>query len=336
MVRQASRKSPLTERQWQNVVIENAELRCTFLPAKGGEITSLYHKSHELELLATLRDVPLDDDTHGLVEAGATELAFNRWYAGGWQELLPNGDAPCTVDGIEHSFHGESWGRAWRVVAQTTDSITMTVDLNWPPLRLQRTVALGSSPPAVLISEELTNTGPTAAQILWGHHPAFGAPLVAEGATIIAPIAQMETVYCDETSRLAAAGDLTWPKAYDKDGAIVDVSRVQAAAAQTHDLCLLHGFSEGTIGIHNPLLGLDVTLSFDATLFPWLWIWQLYGGAEEAPFAGAYCLALEPWSGPPTLTRAIADDSVLVLAPNESRSTTLSLTIEPSPQEITP
>ena len=326
----------MNERQWQKVVIENAELRCTFLPAKGGEITSLYHKSRAVELLATLRDVPLDDDTHGLVEPGSTEQAFNRWYAGGWQELLPNGDAPCTVDGVEHSFHGESWGRQWRVVAQTNESITMTVDLLWPPLRLRRTVALASNPTAILISEELTNTGAAPAQVLWGHHPAFGAPLVAEGATIVAPAAQMETVYCDTTSRLTAANNLTWPYAYDKDGTRVDVSRVQGAATQTHDLCLLHGFSEGMIGIHNPLLGLDVTLSFDAAVFPWLWIWQLYGGAEEAPFLDAYCLALEPWTGPPTLTRAIADESVLVLAPNESRSTTLSLTIEPSQQELTP
>ena len=134
-------------------------------------------------------------------------------------------------------------------------------------------------------------------------------------------------VKIEDNTRVEKADECSW---YTEKAVLLEPFNIWEVIAK------LGGFSEGTIGIHNPLLGLDVTLSFDATLFPWLWIWQLYGGAEEAPFAGAYCLALEPWSGPPTLTRAIAADSVLVLAPNESRSTTLSLTIEPSPQEITP
>ena len=315
---------------WQTAVIESAELRCTLLPDKGGELRSILHRASGVELLATLRDVPLDDGSHTLISPGADEPAFNRWYAGGWQELLPNGDAPCSVDGISHSFHGEAWGRPWRIVNRTAASITTEVDLQWPPLRLQRTIILTNQPTAVEITERLTNTGSAPARILWGHHPAFGAPLVAEGATIIAPAARLETVHCDATSRLQPARDLVWPFAHTTSGEPIDVSVVGDAARGTHDLCLLHGYTVGRVGIDSPALGLRATLEFDPALFPWLWIWQLYGGAEAAPFAGACCLALEPWSGPPTLTRAIAEDSALTIDPGASRTTTLRLLIEPS------
>jgi galactose mutarotase-like enzyme len=277
------------------------------------------------ELLGRLRPTPPDDGSHALTTPGATEAMFNRWYAGGWQELLPNGDAPCNVDGVTHSFHGESWGRPWQVVRHAPASLTMQVDLSWPPLRLERTVSLDDA--GLVIEERLTNTGTATTRILWGHHPVFGGPLLGAGARIIAPAGTMETVQCDGTSRLVATGGLSWPIGRGADGRDVDASLVQPREQRSHDLCLLTGFREGIVGLENPSLGLRVMLEFDPTLFRWLWIWQLYGGGEAEPFAGGYLVGLEPWTGPPQLSRGIAAGHALELEPGVSRETSLRLRV---------
>ena len=312
---------------WPEAVIENDHLRCVFLPDKGGEMVSLICRRTGHELLGRLRPTPPDDGSHALAAPAATEAMFNRWYAGGWQELLPNGDAPCEVDGVRHSFHGESWGRPWQVVGRSATSLEMRVDLSWPPLRLERTVSLDDAEAGLVVDERLTNTGAATTRILWGHHPVFGEPLLGAGARIIAPAGTMETVPCDGTSRLARAVELSWPIGRGVDGRDVDVSVVQSREQQSHDLCLLTGFREGFVGLENPALGLRVMLEFDAAVFRWLWIWQLYGGGEAEPFAGGYVVGLEPWTGPPQLSRAIAGGHALALEPGATRETSLRLRV---------
>lgn len=312
---------------WPEAVIENAHLRCAFLPGKGGEMISLVDRRTGHELLGRLRPTPPDDGSLAVALPAVTEETFNRWYAGGWQELLPNGDAPCEVDGVCHSFHGESWGRPWRIVRQTATSLSFEVDLSWPPLRLERTVTLDDTAAGLVIEERLTNTGAATARILWGHHPVFGGPLLAAGGRIIAPAGTMETVQCDATSRLEAAAGLSWPHGRGVGGRDVDVSLVQPRERRSHDLCLLTGFREGYVGLENPALGLRVMMEFDPALFRWLWIWQLYGGGEAEPFAGGYVVGLEPWTGPPQLSRGIAAGHALELEPGTTRETSLRLRV---------
>ena len=68
-------------------------------------------------------------------------------------------------------------------------------------------------------------------------------------------------------------------------------------------------------------------LEFDPTLFRWLWIWQLYGGGEAEPFAGGYLVGLEPWTGPPQLSRGIAAGHALELEPGAAQETILRLQV---------
>lgn len=319
----------MTHGPWREVVLENDALRCVLLPDKGGEIVSVNYRPLDVELLARLRPTPPNDGHFGLPQAGTSEAEFNRWYAGGWQELLPNGDGPCCVDGIDHSFHGESWARRWLVTSQSATAVTTIVTLQWPPLVLERTLTLVESEAKIAITESVTNTGSKAVRMLWGHHPAFGAPFVGVGARIIAPCAKLETIVCDSTSRLAACSNLIWPSAVGLGGDEIDASVVCGADSRSHDLCLLSEFDTGIVGIENPTLGVTATLEFDPALFRWLWIWQLYGAADDARFDGGYCLAIEPWTGPPTLTRAIELGCAIDLQPNESKTTSLLFAITP-------
>ena len=50
------------------------------------------------------------------------------------------------------------------------------------PLRIERHVTLDG--PVVTVADEVTNSGPDPVTFIWGHHPGFGADLLAGGATI--------------------------------------------------------------------------------------------------------------------------------------------------------
>ena len=57
----------------------------------------------------------------------------------------------------------------------------------------------------------------------------------------------------------------------------------------------LAGFDEGTATIENGALGLACTLSWDADVFPYAWLWQELGSTTGPPWFGrAYTIAIEP------------------------------------------
>lgn len=309
--------------EWEVLTLRSGHLACDVLPGKGAEIETLRHLPTGAQVLGRLRPTPPPDGTLGDRFPGADEGEFTRWYGGGWQGLLPNGDGPCTVDGVRHSFHGESWGRAWTVESATAAAATLTTDLAWPPLHVSRRIELPGDRAAIAIAERVENRGTADARILWGHHPVFGAPLLGPGSRIDLPPGDLETVRCDATSRFASATGLRWPPVGD-----VDASIVPPAAHGSHDLCLVTGFDTGRARLTSPDGSLSATLEFDAGLFRWLWIWQLFGGAEAEPFAGRHVLGIEPWTGPPGLDRAVRDGAALVLHPGEARETTITLTID--------
>jgi galactose mutarotase-like enzyme len=301
---------------WTEIVLRSRHLTCVVLPEKGAEIATL--TCGAMQVLGRLRDTPAPDASYGTCFPGADEAAFNRWYAGGWQGLLPNGDAPCVVDGVRHSFHGESWGRAWTVLRADDESALLAVDIAHPPLRVTRELLVADDRAAIVVREEVENIGPAPARVLWGHHPVFGGVLAAPGAVIELPAGDLETVHCDATSRFADATGLRWP--------LPEVATVPEGPS--HDLCLVTGFDTGRARVVAPDGMLVVTIDFDPTLFRWLWIWQLFGGAETEPFAGRRVLGIEPWTGPPSLQRAAADGHALALEPGTTRATEITLTID--------
>lgn len=194
------------------------------------------------------------------------------------------------------------------------------------PLRVERRRVLDAERAALVVDETVANEGDAPARLLWGHHPAFGPPLLGPGARIELAGGSMRTVHADSRSRLAPAEGLAWPHAVGVDGAAVDVSAVPGPDARAHDRCLLDGLAEGRVRLVRPALGLAARLEWDAARFPWLWVWQPFGAADDPPFSEGYCLALEPWTGPPCLAEGVRRGDAL--APGELRSTRITLAVE--------
>ncbi len=165
---------------WRELRLESGTLALTLLPDKGAEIVSLVDGRTGAELLARLRPVPPDDGSGlaaGPPDQGSGE--FDRWYAGGWQELLPNAGDACVVDGVAHAFHGEAWSRPWEVRSVGPAEVTLALTLQSVPLKVTKRLQLAAAGARLEVHELLEHTGAVPLDVLWGQHPAFGPRLSA-------------------------------------------------------------------------------------------------------------------------------------------------------------
>jgi galactose mutarotase-like enzyme len=306
---------------WEQLELASDDLRAVVLPGRGGDILSLEHRASGAELLW---QAPWPTPAGPDVPAGAD---FHDWYLGGWQDLFPNGGAPAEVDGIQHEQHGEAWRRAWEATA-ADGGLQLAVTLGVLPLRARKEIRVAG--PTVTVRERIENAGGSDVRMMWGHHPAYGGALVEAGARIDLPGGTTECfgAAVDRTSRLAERGAGRWPRLPGRDSGEVDLSVVPGPEIGTHDVCLVTDLEAGWYALRNPRRGLGVAVRFPPEVFRFLWIWQPFCGATFAPFdQGIYALALELWTGPPSLGAAVERGAAMRLAPGEALDAQIELTV---------
>lgn len=301
------------------IELESDALRVVVVPGRGGEIRELWHTPSSTQLLwhaPWAQPYP-----------GASSTTFDDWYAGGWQELLPNGDEACELDGVAHAFHGESWSRSWDVTDVDGNGAFLSVALETVPLTVERRLRVGGA--TLVIEERVRNTGSAPVRFAWGHHPAFGGGLLEEGCRLDLPGGRVEGYHHDlGTSRLEPLARSVWPYAVGRDGARVDLRHVPGPDARTHDVSLVTDLADGWFALRNPARDIGVACRFPRQVFRWLWLWQAYGGVLEPPFdAGTYTLAVEPWTSPPCLARAAARGAEARLEAGATLDVEIELTV---------
>ena len=132
----------------------------------------------------------------------------------------------------------------------------------------------------------------------------------------------------EETARLEPGQTSHWPHARLRTGGLVDLRDVPGPEAGSHDDLFVSGFSEGAARVVNPRLGLSFRLGWDELVFPWVVLWQPYGGAVDPSLAGSYALGIEPWTARHCLADAIDAGVATWLDPGASLSTTVVAAIE--------
>jgi hypothetical protein len=81
-------------------------------------------------------------------------------------------------------------------------------------------------------------------------------------------------------------------------------------------------------GIHNPELGIALTIEFNKEQLPWLTNWQHWGPGE-------YVVGLEPGTHPPVgQSQTRNDGSLILLKPKERREYDVTIRILDQPNEI--
>src|SRR6185503_9516159 len=110
------------ERGYRAVTIENELLSMTVLPEKGADIYRLIYKPRQMDVLWK-SPWGLKRPGGGVPTAGTTEEAWLEHYAGGWQEIFPNGGDACVYKGCHLNFHGEVSVLPWDYTVEQRDGM---------------------------------------------------------------------------------------------------------------------------------------------------------------------------------------------------------------------
>lgn len=297
---------------WDSVVLENDALRVTVLPAKGADIYSIVHRGSGTDALFK---APWGLQPPGSPpREGSGDDAFLWNYEGGWQELLPNANDACTVDNSAIPFHGEVATSAWEWEMVDTDAVRLSTQCTITPFSVTRLMRLEDE---LVLEETVRNESDRPAHFVWGHHCVVGAPLLDAGCHVELPATTIVTrpEVWEDTARLEPGQIASWPYARLRSGGTVDLREVAGVEAGSHDDVYVSGLERGTASITNPRLGLGFHLTWDASVFRWVVLWQAFGGALELPLTGSYALGIEPWTSRHCLEQALAAGEAIELGP---------------------
>jgi hypothetical protein len=231
---------------------------------------------------------------------GSDEFDWLSAYRGGWQELLANAGDACVVDGVPLPFHGEVSTAEWQVVRSDVDRLVVRTGTRLP-IVVERRMIVAEDAPVLTLEETVTNVGPVDVPFLWGHHPVFAA---RPGMVIDAPPGEI---------RGADTGEM--PSA--------------VPAGLFEGLYYLPDRDPGWVALRDPAGGESSAMAWDASTFRHLWAWFELEGAGFPWYGRARMVGLEPQAAWPRdgLANAIARGRNLALAPGESRSAWLTLTV---------
>lgn len=269
--------------------LENDHIRTTVLLDKGADIYELTYKPQNIDVLWK--------SPWGLKEPGigpnatlGSQAVWLEHYAGGWQELFPNGGDPCLYKGVELGFHGEASMSPWDYQITGANSARLFTRLRRSPFSIERHMRLDGD--RLHISGRITNHAGEPMDYMWSHHPAYGAPFLSDACRIDtgARALQADEGYTGTANPLALNTRYDWP---DADG--VDMSRVPGAAVQRDTLAYLTDFESGWYAITNTELGFGVGLAWPLEAFPYAWYWQEINASAGFPFyQNCYVMAIEP------------------------------------------
>jgi hypothetical protein len=273
--------------------LKNEHLEVTVLPDKGADIYSLVHRGRGVDVLFK---TPWGVRAPGPWLRAATTM--QRWieaYPGGWQLLLPNGGDECTERGATWGFHGEAALVPWTLLDVGDLSVKLETTLFSAPLHVFRELSIDG--PVLRVNEVVTNRSNEEIEVMWSHHPAFGAPLLDAGSVLSAGCRVVEADDEAPGTVLGAGTRHAWPIATAASGEEVDLSSIPSPQQGRAILAYLLEFSSGYFAITNPHLALGVGLRWPLDVFDKAWFWQEVHSTMDWPWFGrAYAVAVEPAS----------------------------------------
>jgi galactose mutarotase-like enzyme len=312
-----------------SVTLENDHIKVVVLPGKGTDICEFRHKASDTDVFWKAPWGIKNPATH-VPDTSGSEAMFLDLYHGGWQELFPNGGSSCIYKGSELGFHGEICKTPWQYhVLQETEYrvvVRFHVRTARTPFRVEKTLRVEHDKPALFIEETVTNEGAIAMDFMWGHHPAFGPPLLSKHSRLFLRAGSVETAQAMGIHPVLPPETRfnTFPVIKAQDGSDFDLSRMLPASAGIANLAYISDLDDGWYCLVNEKTRLGFALRWDSRVFRYVWLWQEFCGTREYPWWGqAYLVGIEPQSSIPSLglERAIARGTQLTLEPGSSLST---------------
>lgn len=324
----------------RTVTLENETIRVSFLADKGTDIIEFLHKPTDTDFMWR-SPLGVRNPATFVPTIPRPEGAFLDYYHGGWQECLPTGGDDATYGGTAFGPHGEVCLIPWEYTILEDEpervKVRFRVRTYRTPISVEKVVTLERHRGVLTFAETLINEGAVRLELMWGHHPAFGAPFLDESCVIDLPGAAVRTVRLAETSRCAAGDGFAWPRVRGHDDSIIDLSHVPPMEARAYDLAFLTRLEAGWYAITNTARRVGFGMVWPVEVFGALWYWQVFGGAFDQPWYGrTYNIALEPWTTPhQTINEAIIHNTQRRLAPGEALSFTFRAVAYAGVQHVT-
>jgi len=317
----------------RTLILENALLRVVVLLDKGSDIIEFRYKPDDLDFLFLA-----PGGIHNPAKTVPSAYSLNPfidYYAGGWNEVLPNGGPFVNYEGAELGQHAELSLLPWEYALLEDNPQRVSARL-WvrglrTPFFVEKTLSLESDKALLSIKERVTNEAGVPLHLMWGQHIAFSREFLRQGAVIDAPAKQLRVHAAMpnyEPRRFSPGETSVWPSANSPAGKQVDASIIPPIGGEAaQEMAYLSELEDGWYALTNPERKLGFGIHFDHTLFRYIWYWQqLNDVAPEFPWWGRYhTTALEPWTSYPTsgLLQAIENGTALKLEPEQVVETDL-------------
>lgn len=277
--------------------LENDLLAVTVLLDKGADIYELIYKPRQIDVLWK-SPWGLKEPGQGPAEYAAnSETVWLEHYAGGWQELFPNGGDACVYKGVELSFHGEASMIPWdyEVIENGAQAVEVRLyaRLRRSPFTIERRMRVERDRPVLSLRGKVTNEAGEPMDYMWSHHPAFGAPFLSAACRIDtgARTLLVDDAYAGTHNPLELSARYDWPRTASG----LDLSRVPDENARRDLLAYFTDYESGWYALTNTDLGFGVGLSWPKAVFPYAWFWQEMNASPGFPFyQNSYVMAIEP------------------------------------------
>ncbi len=318
-----------TYRGMRIAYLENEAIRVGLLLDKGADIFEYTYKPKDIDFMW---QSPIEMRKPFVATSALAEGAFHDYYSGGWQEVLPSaGWASEPYLGTFQGLHGEVALLPFEsaVLEDTPDSVSLRthVRLYRSPLALERTISLVRDKAALFIKERLVNESEGEFAIMWGHHPALGAPFLNENCIVQIPAGKVEVLAFHPNGLWEPGGDYDFPMVPNRrSGKLQDITRVLPKDTRSVDVIFFKELTEGCYTITDQKSRVGFGMAWDKFLFKYLWMWQVYGGHNDYPWYGrTYNVALEPFTSypPAGIQNAIKNGTALIMKPSEVIETDL-------------
>lgn len=255
------------------MILENNRLLIEIGTGRGARIEKFFDKTKEKEWVWKPEEA--QNDPYGELPLNAN---FDMNWAGGWEEIFPN-DAPTKVNSYSLSDHGEVWSKNW-IIKEGPGShhASYVVTCDSLPVSLSKRYELDANEPRLSITYEIESLSAEELPFIFKFHPAIR---IEEGDQFDVPPSVIEPVAL-EFSRLIN-------ERCSNDEKKKLIRTVLPRDNFSREFVKLSDMKEGFVSLKNKRTDSELQFSFDRKEFPYVWLFQSYGG-----FLGHYVAMIEP------------------------------------------
>lgn len=253
------------------LILQNAQIEVAIAPDFGGRVVRLIDRRTGRDWMAPGGQTAQtgEDAVYGLAEAV------------GWDECFPTVgrcDATGTVWGRVLRDHGDLWGRAFAVVEQRDDLLTLEFETD--QFRFVRTLRLEGA--TLHVAYQIDNLTAEPMPYLWALH---GLLAVRPGERIVLPgVTHLTAPYVSLQGAIIDLPQVSWPDTRAALGFDIDIVQPQTAGFAAKMYATVPAQARAKVG------GLEIVWSGDQ--IGHLGLWFTYGGWPGV--GGEHHLALEP------------------------------------------